>query len=149
VAILIYNRDQNSFVLVKQFRPPVFLKDEKGFTYELCAGITDKESTLEQIAIEEILEETGYKVGPEALEKITSFYTAVGFAGSQQTLFFAEVRDAQQVEEGGGVDLEEIEVVHLPLKEAEKMMYDESLPKTPGLMFGFLWFFQKKKVTDC
>ena len=61
MAILIYNRDQNSFVLVKQFRPPVFLKDEKGFTYELCAGITDKESTLEQIAIEEILEETGYK----------------------------------------------------------------------------------------
>ena len=39
-----------------------------GFTYELCAGLVDKKASLEQIASEEILEETGYKVAPQKIE---------------------------------------------------------------------------------
>ncbi len=51
VAILLYHEEKNSFLLVKQFRAPVFLNDEsKTFTYELCAGIVDKDASLEQIA---------------------------------------------------------------------------------------------------
>ena len=57
VSILIYHKEKNAFVLVKQFRPPVYLQNSDGYTYELCAGIVDKESSLEQIAKEEIDEE--------------------------------------------------------------------------------------------
>ena len=44
-----------------------------GLTYELCAGIVDKDSSVEQIAKEEILEECGYDVPLGKIEKITSF----------------------------------------------------------------------------
>ena len=50
--VIIFNRDQNSFVFVKQFRPPVYVHKmlggeenliaEDGVTIELCAGIIDK-----------------------------------------------------------------------------------------------------------
>ena len=43
VAVLLYHEDKNAFVLVKQFRPPVYLNEKKHLnTYELCAGIVDK-----------------------------------------------------------------------------------------------------------
>jgi UDP-sugar diphosphatase len=39
VAVLLYHTQKNAFLLVKQFRAPVFLNDSsKTFTYELCAG---------------------------------------------------------------------------------------------------------------
>jgi len=143
VAVLLYDRCRDSFVLVKQFRPAVYMHDKKGYTYELCAGIVDKEYSLEKIAKEEVLEECGYDLPQERLEKITSFYTSVGFAGSKQTLFFAEVCDEERVSEGGGIEMESIEVVYLPLSQAKSFMFDESKVKTPGLLFAFMWFFSR------
>jgi len=131
VAILIYHRQKESFILVKQFRPAVYLNNENGMTVELCAGIVDKELTLAQIAQEEIEEECGYAVPLETLERITSFHTSVGFAGSKQTLYFVEVDESMKVSEGGGVDHEQIEVVYLPVDQAKVMIYDENIAKTP------------------
>ena len=62
VAILLYHSEKNAFILVKQFRPPVYLNDEsKLCTYELCAGIVDKDKSLLEIAKEEIDEEPELK----------------------------------------------------------------------------------------
>ena len=149
VAILIYNIDSDSFVCVKQFRPAVYLQDKgtNGVTLELCAGILDKDLSLEEIASEEIYEECGFKVEASKLSKITSFYTSVGFAGSKQHLYFVEVTESMRVNSGGGVVGEEmIEVVEIALSQVKKVMYDESIPKTPGLLFAFNWFLAKKDV---
>ena len=143
VAILIYHKDKDAFVLVKQFRPAVYLNNDDGMTVELCAGIVDKDLSLLQIAKEEIEEECGFDVSLDKIEKITSFHTSVGFAGSKQMLYFAEVDESMKVSEGGGVDLEQIEVVYLPVSAAKKLIYDESIAKTPGLMFAFMWYFDK------
>ncbi len=143
VAVLIYHREKDAFVLVKQFRPPVYLKNSDGFTYELCAGIVDKDLTLVQIAQEEIEEETGYRVDSSKIEKITSFYTAVGFAGARQELYYVEVTEAEKVSEGGGVEVEAIEVVYLPSSEAEGFVFDENIVKTPGIMFALSWWREK------
>ena len=140
VAILIYHRDKEAFVLVKQFRPPVYLKNRDGFSYELCAGIVDKKMSLVQIAQEEIEEETGYAVDLERIQKITSFYTAVGFAGAKQELYYVEVNDDDKVHEGGGIDVEAIEVIYLSVIKAKAFIYDESIVKTPGLMFAMSWW---------
>ena len=147
VAILIYNQDSDSFVCVKQFRPAVYLQDKSttGVTLELCAGILDKDLSLEEIASEEIYEECGFKVEADKLSKITSFYTSVGFAGSKQHLYFAEVNESMRINAGGGVAGEEtIEVVEIHLCKAKEVMYDESIPKTPGLLYAFNWFLAKK-----
>ena len=41
-----------------------------GITLELCAGIVDKNESLEEIARQEVLEECGYDVQTTALEKV-------------------------------------------------------------------------------
>ncbi|UPT78645.1 NUDIX domain-containing protein [Sulfurovum sp. XGS-02] len=143
VSILLYHKEKRSFILVKQFRPAVYLNNKKGMTVELCAGIVDKELSLAEIVKEEVEEECGYDIPLSNIEKITSFHTSVGFAGSKQTLYFAEVEEHMKVSEGGGVDHEQIEVVYLPTDEAKKFLYDESIAKTPGLMFAFMWWFER------
>jgi len=145
VAILIYHKQKSSFILVKQFRPAVYMKNKDGLTVELCAGIVDKELSLVQIAKEEIEEECGYSVPLESIEKISSFYTSVGFAGSKQILYYAEVDDNMRVSDGGGIDQEQIEVIYLPTNKAREFLFNESTAKTPGLMFAFMWWFDKFK----
>ncbi len=146
VAILIYNRDNNSFVCVKQFRPAVYAHlGDDGVTLELCAGLVDKNLTLEQIASEEVIEETGYKVDAKELIKIASFHTSVGFSGSKQHLYYVEVDNNRRVTQGGGVVGEEmIEVVEIPISSAREFIYNDNIVKTPGLMFAFEWFFKDK-----
>ncbi len=143
VAILIYHKERQSFILVKQFRPAVYLNNSDGMTVELCAGIVDKALSLLQIAKEEIEEECGYDVPLDKIEKITSFHTSVGFAGSKQMLYYVEVDEGMKVSAGGGVDGEMIEVIHLPISKAKALIYDETIAKTPGLMFAFMWWFDK------
>lgn len=144
VSILIYHKEKESFILVKQFRPAVYLNNNNGMTVELCAGIVDKDLSLEEIAKEEIEEECGYAVPTQSLKRITSFYTSVGFAGSKQTLYYAEVDESMKVSEGGGVDHEDIEVLSLPVQDAKAFIYDENIAKSPGLIFAFMWWFENK-----
>ncbi len=61
------NKDGNSFVDTEKY------PGKLGVTYELCAGIVDKELSLSDIAKQEVLEECGYEVPVESFEKITSF----------------------------------------------------------------------------
>lgn len=150
VSILLFHKEKNAILLVKQFRPPVWYHQEKmgenlpnqGYTYELCAGILDKHLTPKQTAIEEIYEETGYE--SNNLEYITSFYSALGFAGSKQYMFYAEIADSDKKGVGGGVDGEDIELFYLPVDKIRDFMYDENNVKAPGLMFAFMWFFENK-----
>ncbi len=148
VAILIYHTQKDAFILVKQFRAPVYFNSGKsGVTIELCAGLIDKENlSVKEIACEEILEETGYKVNPSNLEYITHFYNSVGFAGAKQYLFYAEVNESQKEEDGGGIEGEElIEVITLPRKRAKEFLFDENIAKTPGLMFAIYWHMIEKQ----
>ncbi|XP_064368044.1 uridine diphosphate glucose pyrophosphatase NUDT14 isoform X2 [Dromaius novaehollandiae] len=124
VSILIFNTSRQCFVVVKQFRP-------------------DKpDLSLEEVAREEILEECGYCVPATDLRKITSYRSGVGVTGSRHTLFYAEITDQMKTGKGGGQpeEGELIEVVEIPLEDSMKFAFDESLPKTPGVIFGFVWF---------
>lgn len=146
VSILLFHPEKNAFLLVKQFRPAVHLHHpEHTFTYELCAGIVDKDLPLKQIAGEEIYEECGYRVVPGQIKKVTSFYTNVGVTGSRQYLYYAEISEAQKIHAGGGVHNEEIVLEFVSLEQAQNFLFDENKAKTPGLMFAFLWFFNRNK----
>lgn len=146
VAILIYHTEKDAMIFVRQFRAPVYINNRDGVTLELCAGLVDKDLSIEEIASEEIEEECGYRVDSSKLFKISSFYSAVGFAGSRQTLFYAEVDESMRVGEGGGVDDEDIEVVEIPTSKIKDIIYDESIARTPGLMFALLWWIYERKI---
>lgn len=62
--------------------------------------------------------------------------------GAKQTMFYAEVSEENRVGEGGGQPQEGelMEVVKVPLHEAMTFAYNESIPKTMGVIFSFMWF---------
>lgn len=141
VAILLYHETKKSFVMVRQFRPAIYAHgDATGMTLELCAGIVDKDLSLEQIVIEEVYEECGFKIEIENLIRVASFHTSVGFAGSKQTLYYAQIDDCMKINEGGGIDDEMIEVVYISIDEAMCLAHNENIIKTPGLLYSLAWW---------
>ena len=145
VAVLLYHEEKKSFLLVKQFRLPVYLNDENiKFTFELCAGLIDKDKSVEEIAIEEIDEECGYKIDIKDLKKITSFFTNVGISGAKQYLFFACIDESLKIHDGGGINDEQIELFFLDIDKVDEFIFNESKAKTPGLIFSLYWFLKNK-----
>lgn len=152
VSVLLYHKTKNAFLLVKQFRPPLWHyqmknginSDEIGFSYELCSGIMDKNIDAKQTAIEEVLEETGFKL--KNLQKITTTYSSFGISSNKQNLFFAFIDDELKVSDGGGIDDESIELVYIPKNEAMSFAFDENKPKAIGLIFSFIWFFKNENL---
>uniref|UniRef100_A0A673V0E8 Uridine diphosphate glucose pyrophosphatase NUDT14 n=2 Tax=Suricata suricatta TaxID=37032 RepID=A0A673V0E8_SURSU len=169
VAILMFNSSQKSLVLVKQFRPAVYMGEVErhfpgslaavdqdgprelevalpgaaGVTYELCAGLVDQPGrSLEEAACAEAWEECGYRLAPSDLRRVATYKFGVGLTGSSQTMFYAEVTDSQRSGPGGGLaeEGELIEVVHLPLDGAQAFADDPAVPKTLGVIFGISWF---------
>lgn len=84
----------------------------------------------------------GACVDPSA-HTVSTCRSGVGLTGSSQTMFYAEVTDAQRGGLGGGLaeEGELIEVVHLPLDGARAFADDPDVPKTLGVIFGISWFF--------
>ncbi len=147
VAVLLWHRDKDAFVLVKQLRATVLNKNkDNGMMYELCAGIVDKDASNAQIAKEEVLEECGYDIPLQNLHKISSFYTSVGISGTHQTLYYAEIDDSMKVSEGGGLEDEEIEVIYISTIESKSFMFDESYQKTTGVLLSIYWFFENRDL---
>ncbi|PDW33941.1 NUDIX hydrolase [Helicobacter pylori] len=152
VAVLLYEKESDCFVIVKQFRPAIYARhfhfkhEIDGYTYELCAGLVDKANkSLEEIACEEALEECGYQISPKNLETIGQFYSATGLSGSLQTLYYAEVRANLRVSKGGGIDTEKIEVLFLERSKAFDFVMDFQYAKTTGLSLAILWHLKKFK----
>ncbi|HZK00319.1 MAG TPA: NUDIX hydrolase [Tissierellaceae bacterium] len=75
--------DDNSLVLVKQFRKAV-----EDFTWEIPAGKLEVNEEPRETAIRELKEETGYQA--EKLTYITEFYTSPGYCSEKIHLFLAE-----------------------------------------------------------
>jgi len=179
VCALLFNTTRKAFILVKQFRPAVYMHINRnihkkvptdgsavsmtaedsslpitaplseGVTYELCAGIIDKNMSLAGLMRQEILEECGYDVPEENLQEIVSFRGGVGSTGALQTFFFAKVTDEMCVSKGGGNldEGERIEVFYLPLEKSREFLFDQTKQKPAGLMFAFMWYFNKFKVS--
>ena len=127
---------------------PITAPLSEGVTYELCAGIIDKNMSRVSLIKQEILEECGYDVPEENLQEITSFHGGVGTTGALQTFFFAEVTDEMCVSKGGGnmQEGEMIELFYLPLEKSREFMFDLTKHKPAGFMFALMWYFDKFKV---
>ncbi len=146
VSVLLYHTKKDAFLVVKQFRPAVYMTDKNfKYTYELCAGIIDKDIDLDLIVSEEIDEECGYMVPLENIQKITTFFANVGVSGSKQHIYFANIDETMKLHDGGGIDDEFIKLEFIKTKDAKKFIFDETKAKTSGLMFAFYWFLNEKK----
>lgn len=116
VGVLVWNRDANAFIFVRQFRAPMLRHDEP-WLLEIVAGMIDKGEAPEESARREVEEEIGFQV--EALVSLGEMYSSPGGLSEKHCLFFAEVSDAHRAGDGGGTDdHEDIEVVTMPVAEA-------------------------------
>jgi ADP-ribose pyrophosphatase len=120
--VLLLNLDNKSVVLVDQFKVPTLigrLRDDRtttnGWITEPVAGMVEPNETPEATAIRETMEETGYQI--RDLKLISMFFSSPGGTSERIFLYFAEVREADRVGKGGGIDDEDITVLQMPVKE--------------------------------
>lgn len=121
-TILLYNKEQKTVILTRQFRLPTFINgNETGLMIEACAGLLDKDNAEDCIR-RETEEETGYKITD--VRKIFEAYMSPGSVTEILHFFIAEYAKEMKVSEGGGLDHEEenIEVLELDISEAMRMV---------------------------
>lgn len=119
-TILLYNKQQQSVVLTRQFRLPTFVNgNESGMLIETCAGLLDLDNAEDCIR-RETEEETGYKV--KDVRKIFEAYMSPGSVTEILYFFVAEYSKEMRESEGGGVDSEDIEVLEYNFQQALKMI---------------------------
>ena len=121
-AILLYNSQQKTIILIRQFRLPAYLNGDKtGLMIEVCAGLLDQDHP-EQCIIRETEEETGYRI--KSVQKILETFVSPGAVTEILHLFVGEYDASMKVNEGGGLEheQEEIEVIEMPFAEAYNMI---------------------------
>lgn len=121
-TILLYNADQGTVILTRQFRMPTYLNgNETGMLIEACAGLLDKDNAEDCIR-RETEEETGYKI--TEVRKVFEAYMSPGSVTEILYFFVAAYTKEQKVHEGGGLedDQEDIEVLEIPFENALNMI---------------------------
>ena len=121
-TILLYNTENRTVILTKQFRLPTFINgNESGMLIESCAGLLD-ENNPEDCIRKETEEETGYKISD--VRRIFEAYMSPGAVTEIVYFFVAEYSPSQKISEGGGAEHEEenIEVLELHIDDAMKMI---------------------------
>ena len=121
-AILLYNKENGTVILTKQFRFPTYVNGNKtGYMIEVCAGILDNDNPEDCIK-KETLEETGYLINN--VKKVMEVYSSPGSVTEVLYYFIAEYSEDMKVSEGGGLESEneDIEVLEVTFKEALEMV---------------------------
>ena len=121
-TILLYNKEQQTVILTRQFRLPTFINgNTDGLLIEACAGLLDKDNPEDCIR-REAEEETGYKIND--VRKVFEAYMSPGSVTEILYFFVAAYTKDMKVAEGGGVEheQEEIEVLELPFEKAMHML---------------------------
>ncbi|MDQ6890091.1 MAG: GDP-mannose pyrophosphatase NudK [Bacteroidota bacterium] len=121
-AILLYNKEQKTVILTRQFRLPSFINGNKtGMLIEACAGLLDDDNPEDCIR-RETEEETGYKI--KEVKKIFEAYMSPGSVTEILYFFVAAYSHNMKVNEGGGIahEQEDIEVLEINFTEAVTMI---------------------------
>ena len=133
-VVLLYNNQQKTVILTRQFRMPTYLnKNEDGMMIEACAGLLDENDPTTAI-LKEIEEETGYKV--DKATKIFESYMSPGSVTEILHFFIAEYSKKQKVSEGGGAadETENIEVLEYQFEEAINLMKTGAIKDAKTIM---------------
>jgi GDP-mannose pyrophosphatase NudK len=121
-TILLVDRDRKKVLLTRQFRLPVYLKGEKEFLWEACAGIIDEGELPEHAIVREVEEETGYRISEIRL--VAQGYMTPASVSEYVYFFIGFYSPALKVSEGGGKEGEgeDITLRELSFDEARALL---------------------------
>jgi nudix-type nucleoside diphosphatase (YffH/AdpP family) len=122
VTAILYNREQKTVLLTRQFRIATYVNgNSSGMLTETCAGLLENNEDPEAAAKREIEEETGYKI--TGLKKLYEAYSSAGVLTELVHYYLAYYTAGQKVSAGGGLEEEgeEVRVMEVPFEEAWRM----------------------------
>ena len=133
-TILLYNKENKTVILTRQFRLPTFINgNQDGCLIEACAGLLDKDNPEDCIR-RETEEETGNKITD--VRKIFEAYMSPGSVTEMLYFFAAEYFKQMKVHDGGGLehDGEDIEVMEITLEKAMEMIVNGAIKDGKTIM---------------
>lgn len=133
-TILLYNKENKTVILTRQFRMPTFINgNETGMLIEACAGLLDKDNPEDCIR-RETEEETGYKISE--VKKIFEAYMSPGSVTEVLYFFIAAYSKSMEVNEGGGIEheQEDMEVLEIDFDKAMQMIEDGEIKDAKTIM---------------
>jgi len=145
-GILLYNKEKQTVILIKQFRMPTYMNDNQdGMLVEVCAGMLDKDNP-EACIIRETEEEVGYRLNE--VKKVFEAYSSPGVMTEKMHFFVGEYTDAMKVNDGGGLENEheDIEVLEMPFTKAVDMLNNGEITDTRTIVL--LQYAQIHKLLD-
>ena len=111
VAALLYDPERRKVITIDQFRVPTLGKSKGGgWLVEAVAGMiaTDADGSFAETPLEtvirEVQEETGYHIA--AAKHLCTFFSSPGGSTERTFLFYAEVREADKLSDGCGLEAE-------------------------------------------
>lgn len=133
-TVLLYNTEQKTVILTRQFRMPSFINgNDTGMLIEACAGLLDTDNPEDCIK-RETEEETGYKIS--AVKKIYEAYMSPGSVTEVLHFFIAAYSKSMKISEGGGIEheQEDIEVLELGIDKAMEMIETNEIKDAKTIM---------------
>jgi GDP-mannose pyrophosphatase NudK len=133
-TILLFNKENKTVILTRQFRLPTFINgNESGMLIEACAGLLDQDNPEDCIR-RETEEETGYKIS--SVKKIFEAYMSPGSVTEILYFFVAEYSKAMKVSDGGGLEKEQenIEVLEILFDKAMQMINNGEIKDAKTIM---------------
>jgi nudix-type nucleoside diphosphatase (YffH/AdpP family) len=126
VAVLPYDPERRTAMLVRQFRAPVLHVGGPSDLLEAPAGMLD-EDVPEDCARREAHEEVGLRL--RSLEPLGTAWACPGISTEVMHLYLAPYGSSDRISEGGGLaeEHEDIEVVEMPLADLWAMVEQGSI----------------------
>ena len=120
-AILLYDPERRTVVLVKQFRYPAYANGWNDLLIEVPAGLLDEASPEDRIRAE-AEEESGFRV--REVKRVMEAFMSPGSVTEKLYFFIGRYSPEDRVAEGGGLeeDGEDIEMIELTIDQALAMI---------------------------
>lgn len=137
VGILVLDTNTNEFILVEQFRYPVYKAGHETFVEIASGGIEEGENPTEA-AKRECFEETGYKVNNLVL--ISEAFATPPYSSEKFYIYFAEASSSDFQSSKLGVENEDIKQVRLKTEDALSQIQQGNI-KDMKTLLSIYWYF--------
>ncbi len=145
VTVLLYNSENKTVILTRQFRLATYINGNAGGELlEACAGLLEDGEAPETAVIREAEEETGYKI--HDVQKVCEAFTSPGAYAERVHFYVAPYKAEQKESAGGGLEEEgeEVKVIEMPFSEALKKIESGSIIDAKTILL--LYYLQTKSL---